>query len=173
MPVCHQEWAGWSFLGACGDSSPRGCELWYRRVCCFHLFAFAANMLQLRSPFPKLRYTFRKASGQMSILMFVSCDQGQGFGRKMGAQQMFGPGMPPALLLFDPLHDPFGDPPSFFSHWMLWHKFLDVRRGFLWTKALWKGSPSAQLVHEFPSSPQLWWQQPVSPRYFLASVPSQ
>lgn len=25
----------------------------------------------------------------------------------------------------------------------------------------------------FPSSPQLWWRQPVSPCYFLASVPSQ
>lgn len=56
-------------------------------------------LLQLRSPFPKLIYTFRKASGPMSVLMFVARDQGQGFGRKMRAHEMFGLGMPPALLL--------------------------------------------------------------------------
>lgn len=83
------------------------------------LFAFAANILQLRSPFPKLRYAFRKASGKMSVWMFVACDPEEGFGRTTGGQQMFGRGTPTAPLLFDPLHDPSGDPPSFFSHWML------------------------------------------------------
>lgn len=42
---------------------------------------------------------------QMSISMSVSRDQGQGFGSKMGAQQMFGLGMHPALLLFDQPHE--------------------------------------------------------------------
>lgn len=67
----------------------------------------------------------------MSVWMFVACDPEEGFGRTTGAQQMFGRGMPTAPLLFDPLRDPSGDPPSFFSHWMLRHKFLDVHRSFL------------------------------------------
>lgn len=75
-------------------------------------------MLQLKSPFPKLRCTFGKARAQRSILIFVSHDQGQGFERKTGAQQMFRPGMHIALLLFDPLSDPFRDTPLFFSYWM-------------------------------------------------------
>lgn len=83
------------------------------------LFAFAVNMLQLRSPFPKLRHTFWKARAQMSILIFVSCDQGQGFGRKSGVYQMFRPGMHTVLLVFDPLRDTFRDPPLFFSYCVL------------------------------------------------------
>lgn len=99
--------------------------------------------------------------------------QSAGLWEKMGAQKMFEQGMFPTLMLLDTLHDLFEDRPSFFSCWMPWHKCLDVQRGLLWPKALWKGSPLAQLLNEFLSPPQLQWQQPVSPWYFLASVPSQ